>query len=545
MVIKSTDKIYIGDFILTVDAVDGSGVGLDAGDLASPPPASPSAPTPVPAAPPAPIPEPPRPKPAPPPPPPRPKPAPVPAPAPLPVPVAAPVPPPAPVPPRPVAPAPVAPAPVPVAAPAPVPPRPAPTPIAPAPPRPAPATRPASPRSIPSGDAGGVLVALHERIGEAMDAQGLGAAASWSPGVGANDALWQRVETLAAEALREVESRLPAGTDTHALLASVVAEIVAAGPITALFDEPGVRRILVNGPETLQISRGAGLETVPGRFSGATQVIEVAARLLRSAGISLQPGQAFAEGVLSDGTRVHLALASVGGPYLTIDRPAGGAATLDGLVERGALTSQVSRLLELAMRVGTTIVVSGNCVDARLDLVGALIESAAGLRVVAVEGGGRLGGRGVVLSGAPGADLGTLLGHALKMRPDRLVLADCRGPEAFAAISALNGAVNGGIVSLDAASPDDAVARLARQVALGLPVGGYERAEALLQDAPRLLVQVLRGADGTFRVSQVAELAGGQIQDVYGPGLRATGHVPSFVSLAQQLGHAVDGHLFR
>lgn len=513
----------------------------------------------MPAAPPAPIPEPPRPKPAPPPPPPRPKPAPVPAPAPIavpapvpvpapapvPVPVAAPVPPPAPVPPRPIAP--VAPAPVPVAAPVPIPapPRPAPVPAVAAPPPRAPATRPASPRSLPAGDLGGLLVALHERLGEAMDAQGIGPAASWAPGSSANDTLWQRVEGLASDALREFEARLPAGTDTNALLASVVAEIVAAGPITALFDEPGIRRILVNGPESLQISRGAGIETIPGRFSGAAQVVEVAARLLRSAGLGLQPGQAFAEGVLSDGTRIHLALASVGGPYLTIDRPAAGHATLDALVERGALTSQVARLLDLAMRVGTSIVVSGNCVDARFDLLTALIEAASGLRVVAVEGGGRLGGRGVVLSGAPGADTNALIAHALKMRPDRLVIADCRGPEAFAAVSALNGAVNGGVLSLDAASPDDAVARLARQVSQGLPIGGYDRAEAIVQDAPRLLVQVLRSADGAFRVSQVAELAGGQIQDVFGPGLRATGHVPAFASLAQQLGHAVDGNIFR
>jgi pilus assembly protein CpaF len=386
---------------------------------------------------------------------------------------------------------------------------------------------------------------LHERIGEAMDAQGIGAASSWAPGAAANDALWQRVEGLAADALREFEARLPAGTDTHSLLASVVAEIVAAGPITAFFDDPGVRRILVNGPETLQISRGVGVETVSGRFSGATQVIEVAARLLRSAGIALQPGQAFAEGVLADGTRVHLALASVGGPYLTIDRPAGGQATLEALVERGAMTSQVARLLELSVRVGTSVVVSGNCVDARLELLAAMNGAAVGLRVVSVEGGGRLGGHGVVLSGAPGADASALIGHALKMRPDRLVVADCRGPEAFAGVSALNGAVNGGVLSLDAASPDDAVARLARLVSLGLPVGGYDRALALVQDAPRLLVQVLRSADGSFRVSQVAELAGGQIQDVYGPGLRATGHVPGFASLAQQLGHAVDGNLFR
>jgi pilus assembly protein CpaF len=164
---------------------------------------------------------------------------------------------------------------------------------------------------------------------------------------------------------------------------------------------------------------------------------------------------------------------------------------------------------------------------------------------VAVEGGARLQGQAVVLSAAPGADNAALVSHALKMRPDRLVVADCRGPEAFGAVSALNGGVNGGIIGLDATTPDDAVGRLARHVALGIPTGGYDRAVALVQDAPRLLVQVLRSADGHFRVTQLAELANGQIQDVFGPGLRATGHVPAFASQAQLLGHAVDGNLFR
>ena len=82
-------------------------------------------------------------------------------------------------------------------------------------------------------------------------------------------------------------------------------------------------------------------------------------------------------------------------------------------------------------------------------------------------------------------------------------------------------------------------------MATGLPTGGYERAVSRVQDAPRLLVQVLRTADGGWRVTQIAELANGQIQDVFGPNQRATGHVPAFASQAQLLGHAVDGNLFR
>ena len=389
------------------------------------------------------------------------------------------------------------------------------------------------------------MQAVHERIAELMDAQGVAAASTFTPGLGTNDALWQRVEGFAIEALRDVESRLPAGTDANAVAATIVSEIVAVGPLTGLFEDPGIHRILVNGPQRIQISRGAGLEATGTRFSGPTQIVETAERLLRGAGVTLKPGAAFAEAVLADGTRVHLALPSVGGPFLTIDRPAGGFSTLESLVDRGVVSHNVALVLELAMRAGTSVIVGSNCVDARFEVIGALIDAAEGLRVVAVEGGARLHGHAAMLSGAPGTDNSALIAHALKMRPDRLVLADCRGPEAFGAVSALNGGVNGGVIGLDAATPDDAIARLTRHVALGLPQGSFERAEAIVQDAPRLVVQVLRTADGSFRITQVAELAGGQIQDVFGPNLRATGHVPAFASQAQLLGHPVDGNLFR
>jgi pilus assembly protein CpaF len=550
MVIKSSDKIYIGDFIMTVEALDGAAADLGDGSIApSPVPQSQGAPTPVPSAPPAPAPEPPR-RAAPPPPPPRPKPAPIgaptPAPMPAPVPVApAPAPTPAPVaavPPAPrPAPAPVpAPRPVPVPAPAPAP-RPASTPAA----VPAPAPRSAPRAATPGNDLASVLAAVHERVVGRLEQQQVAVPTQWSPSPPADDAALQRAESAAEEALRELGGHLPGGADTAGLAALIASEVVAVGPLTHLFADSTIRRVLVDGAEQVHVVRGGGLESAGVRFSSAHAVSLAASRLLRSAGVTLSESATFAEGVLADGTRVHLASAAVGGPFVTIDRPGVGAATFEMLVDRGTIAHPVARFFELAMRVGTSIVVSSNCVDARFEFLSALANAAAGLRVIAVEGGGRLAGtHAVTLSGAPGVDNGALVQHAMKMRPDRLIVADCRGPEAFSALSALSGGVNGGVIGLEATTVDEAVTRLLRQAAMGAAIAP-ERLDALLNDSARILVQLQRNADRSVRVTQVSELAGGQLQDVYGAGGRATGHVPTFVQQAQSLGHSVDAHLFR
>jgi pilus assembly protein CpaF len=399
-----------------------------------------------------------------------------------------------------------------------------------------------------AGELGPLMVELHERLAELFDRDDLQVPAAYLPGQPVDEITWQRAESAVREALKgyEASGRLPGGADPTAIASTVVSEALALGPITALLDDPGVQRILVNGAQRIFVTRGGRTEQVPARFSGNMQVLAVVDRLLRGAGVHVPPGSQFAEGYLPDGARIHAALPSVGGPFVTIERPAAQAATLDDLVGREVLSRNAAGFLELAVRAGRRVLVSGNDVDARAELVGAMLGSGAGgLRVVAVEGGGRLGGQNLVtLSAAPGADGPILVQQALKMRPDRLVVLDVRGPEAFYALTGLLGGVNGGILGVDAESPDDALARLVRLAGLAIHASD-DRLESLVRDAGDVLVQITRYADGRTRVTRVVDLDGGEMQDVFGANSRATGHVPRFVSEAQSLGHSVDLNLFR
>ncbi|MEZ4463154.1 MAG: hypothetical protein R3F43_01200 [bacterium] len=130
------------------------------------------------------------------------------------------------------------------------------------------------------------------------------------------------------------------------------------------------------------------------------------------------------------------------------------------------------------------------------------------------------------------------------MRPDRLVLADARGGDMYVALTALSGAVNGGILGLDAESTDDALIRLVRQASLGVRADEGPL-EGLVRETVDVLVQLLRYADGRVSVTQIVDVDG-EVQDVFTGlgGFRATGHVPRWVSNAQSLGHAVDLSIF-
>ncbi|MEZ4470961.1 MAG: ATPase, T2SS/T4P/T4SS family [bacterium] len=153
-------------------------------------------------------------------------------------------------------------------------------------------------------------------------------------------------------------------------------------------------------------------------------------------------------------------------------------------------------------------------------------------------------GRHIQLSAAPGMAHADLVRQAVKMRPDRLVLADARGEDMYVALTALSGAVNGGILGLDAESTDDALIRLVRQASLGVRADEGPL-EGLVRETVDVLVQLLRYADGRVSVTQIVDVDG-EVQDVFTGlgGFRATGHVPRWVSNAQSLGHAVDLSIF-
>ncbi len=373
-----------------------------------------------------------------------------------------------------------------------------------------------------------------------MDANGILAPKGYAPGQGVDDVTWKRVEQAATDAARE----LGLDGDAAAAASTVTSEALAVGPVTGLLEEDDVERVAVNGPTSIWVTRGGATSQAPGRFSCAAAVLTAARRLLATGGAA--DDGAFGSGYLHDGTRVHLATAAVGGPCLTIDRPVAGA-SLETLVSEDAMTANMASFVTAAMTHGRAVLVASNDTDTRFRFIQALIGAAENSRVVAVEGGGRLHGNGntVVLCSGEGADNTALVQQALKMRPDRLVVGDARGPETFYALSALGGGVSGGVIGVDAESPDDAMARLVRQAALAVQVPD-DRIDALVRETADVLIQVLRYADGRVVVTQVLDIDG-EMNEVFNGlgGFRATGHVPRWVSNAQSLGHQIDLSIFQ
>ena len=392
------------------------------------------------------------------------------------------------------------------------------------------------------------MTALHHQIGDLLDQTGVHASDIYQPGQGIDEIAWKRLEQAAQDTVRQLA--IPDGVDAGSVVSAVVAEALAIGPLTHLLDDPQVQRVMVNGT-TLHVTRDGATSDEGLRFSSVFQVLVTVARLIHGAGGTYDPDAPFAEAWLADGTRLHVAMPTVGGPYLTLDRPGRGNKSLDEMVASDTLSENMATFLRHALAAGRNVLVASNDVDARLELIAALLD--AGLvdkeRVVVIESGGRLGrahGERVVLTGGPGADNVTLVQQALKMRPDRLVIADARGPEAFHALSALGGAVNGGIIGIAAESPDDALIRLTRHASLAQ---GFDQTQvdAVIRDTADVLVQLLAYADGGRRITQIMDIDG-EIQEVYNgfEAFRAnSGFVPRWVSNAQSLGHAIDDAIFQ
>ncbi len=328
-----------------------------------------------------------------------------------------------------------------------------------------------------------------------------------------------------------------------------VAEALELGPLTALMKEEGVEQIQVNAPDQVFVLREDRQEQHSAHFSGQEGLLHVISRLMNSAGCIIKEGAGWAEGVLPDGSHLYAILPPLGGPYLNIRRSLSKVQDLQDLVKAGVLSTQMAAFLEQAIHVGKNLLVSANDLGARLDFIKALLQSGAqDLRVICIEAGGRLSSSKLKnqlnLSAAPGIGKEFLVQQALKMSPERLVVADCSGPGTFQALSALTAGVNGGILGINAESPDDALIRFLRQSSLSIQADDAQL-EAQIKETLDVLVQVLRYADGSVCVTQILDIDG-ETQEVF-TGLGdfvATGHVPRWVQNAQSLGHPVDMNLF-
>ena len=337
-----------------------------------------------------------------------------------------------------------------------------------------------------------------------------------------SDDLVQRVRRRLLEMPDDLEAAIRAeagGIVDDAVLAqlrlSIRAQLAGLGPLEPLFALPGLTDVLVNGPRSVWIDRGAGLERASVGFDDEAAVRSLAQRLVSSAGRRLDDAAPFADAVLPDGTRLHAVLPPLT-ECATISLRVFGRQRreLTDLVGSGALDPLAGAVLRAVMAARLAFVISGGTGSGKTTLLGCLLGLVpADHRIVAVEDAAeltvahphvvRLTARPPNVEGAGAVDLRDLVRQALRMRPDRIVVGEFRGAEVADLLVALNTGHDGGAATVHA---NTAAAVPARLEALGMLAGlGAETIARLASTALQVVVHVERSG-GVRRVAELAVL---------------------------------------
>jgi pilus assembly protein CpaF len=298
------------------------------------------------------------------------------------------------------------------------------------------------------------------------------------------------------------------------------AELVGAGPLQPLLDDPAVTDVLVNGSAGIWVDRGRGLQPCEVEIGDEHAVRRLAQRLAASAGRRLDDAQPWVDAQLPDGTRLHAVIPPLasGGTHVSLRTFSRVPLTLGQLVQAGALPAEVARLLVRLVRHRLPFLVSGSTGAGKTTLLAALLaEADPSDRVVIVEDAAelrpalphvvRLQSRPANAEGVGAVSMRDLVRQALRMRPDRVVVGEVRGAEVLDLLMALNTGHEGGCGTVHANSAVDVPTRLE---ALGLSAGiGRQALHSLVSSSLRVVVHVDRGPDGIRRVAQLGVLTAG------------------------------------
>jgi pilus assembly protein CpaF len=319
--------------------------------------------------------------------------------------------------------------------------------------------------------------------------------------------------------LVEEGAALLGAPDREAIAARILRETVGLGPLEDLLADPAVEEVMVNGPERVYVERRGRIEPAGVRFEDEEELRDAIERILAPLGRRVDELSPMADARLADGSRVNVVIPplAVDGPALSIRRFGARRPGPRELVELGTLTPAQRELLEGAVAERRSVLVSGGTGSGKTTLLNALSSFiAATERVVTIEDAAelrlqqphvvRLESRPPSVEGRGEVTIRDLLRNALRMRPDRIVIGEVRGPEALDLLTALNTGHDGALSTVHANSAADALSRLvtlALMAGVGLP---HEAIAAQAQRGIDLVVHLERRPDGTRRVTEIAEV---------------------------------------
>ena len=389
------------------------------------------------------------------------------------------------------------------------------------------------------------------------------------------------VRSRTADAVREIVRSMDQSGDLQGMDAGVVVDLVLSeatgmGPLEELLQDPSVTEILVNSYRQIYAERDGKLELTPLNFSSNEAVLGLIQRIVAPLGRSIDEKSPMVDARLRDGSRVNAVIPPLAlkGPTLTIRKFTRDPLQIDDLVAGGTLNADMAEFLEVCVQARKNIIISGGTGSGKTTLLNVIssfidaseriltIEDAAELKldqdhVVSLEA------RPSNVDGYAAVSIRELVRNALRMRPDRIIVGECRGGEALDMLQAMNTGHDGSLTTVHANGPRDALSRLETMVLMSgmeLPIRAIREQVASAVD---IIVQQARFADGTRRITHISELVGmegevismhdlfmfdqqgftsdGRVQGRF----RATGFVPKFYESLRAMGLEPNLAIFR
>lgn len=389
--------------------------------------------------------------------------------------------------------------------------------------------------------------------------------------------LARRVRETLQAILKEVTDRnaLPRNIDPEALLTEIYDESIRLGPVERFLADETVTEVMINGPSQVYVERNGRLTLTDQTFMDDASVLAVIERIVAPLGRRIDESQPYVDARLADGSRVNAIIPplSLIGPCITIRKFAKRILTTEDFVRFGTWTPAIAAFLNACVKLRKNIIVAGGTGSGKTTLLNVLsgfipstdriltIEDAAELRL-AQPHVVRLEARPPNIEGKGAVTIRDLVRNALRMRPDRIIVGECRGSETLDMLQAMNTGHDGSLTTVHANTPRDVISRLETMVLMsGVDLPSRAIREQIAS-AVQIIVQEARLSDGSRKIIAISEITGMEgpqivMQDLFlfqqigvdsngkivGT-LKPTGAMPTFFENFAQHGIALDPLLF-
>jgi pilus assembly protein CpaF len=323
------------------------------------------------------------------------------------------------------------------------------------------------------------------------------------------------------------------GADRTQLIQDLTDDVLGYGPIDSLLQDPEVTEVMVNGPNRVYVERGGKILLTPSSFVDESHLRRIIEKIVAQVGRRVDEANPMVDARLPDGSRVNAIIAplAIGGPFLTIRKFSKDPYTVEDLIKFGSFSRPVAHFLDACVKGRLNIIVSGGTGTGKttaLNVLSSFIPEDE--RIITVEDAKELQlhqdhvlaleARPPNIEGKGEVRIRELVRNCLRMRPDRIVVGECRGGEALDMLQAMNTGHDGSITTVHANAPRDTLSRIETMVLMAgmdLPVRAIREQMASAVD---LIVQLTRLRDGTRRITHITEVQGMEgdvvvLQDIF------------------------------